>query len=332
MAAPEVYPLRFAPVFKDYPWGGRNLATKLGRTLPEGIVAESWDIAAHPNGYSPVVAGPLAGSTLVEVMTQWGEALVGSRNRYALAHGRFPLLIKLLDAQRWLSVQVHPDDDYAMTHAGDFGKTEMWVVVAAEPGAELIYGFRPGVTREAFAAAIAGGETERWLHHVPVRRGDVIFVPTGAIHALGPGIIVAEIQQNSDTTYRIYDWGRPRPIHVAQALDVLDFGLVAPRPFAPVPVAGAAVPTEVIGECRYFRTERITTAAGATILGRCDGATFEIWGVLDGGLTLEWRGAPITLEAVDWVLVPAGLGEFVVKTPTPSTLLRVLTPESATHV
>ena len=324
-----VYPLTFEPVFKDYPWGGRNLASQLGRTLPDGIVAESWEIAAHPHGSSVVATGAQAGRTLVEVMAAWGEALVGSRNRYALAHDRFPLLIKLLDAQRWLSVQVHPDDDYALAHAGDFGKTEMWVVLAAEPNAELICGFQPGVTHELFASAIADGATEPWLHRVKVRRGDVIFVPAGAVHALGPGIIVAEIQQNSDTTYRIYDWGRPRPIHIEQALDVLDFGLIAPRPLTPTPVIGAPVPTEVIGECRYFRTERLTTTAGASIPGRCDGATFEIWGVLDGGLTLSWDGAPVTLAAVGWVLVPAGLGDFAITTPVPSTLLRVVTPESA---
>ena len=329
MGVVSVYPLTFHPVFKDYPWGGRNLASKLGRTLPDGIVAESWEIAAHPHGSGTVATGPLAGRTLVEVMAVWGEALVGSRNRYALAHDRFPLLIKLLDAQRWLSVQVHPDDNYALAHAGDFGKTEMWVVLAAEPDAELIYGFRPGVTHDGFAAAIAGGATEQWLHRVRVRRGDVIFVPAGAVHALGPGIIVAEIQQNSDTTYRIYDWDRPRPIHIEQALDVLDFSLIAPRPLTPTPVVGATVPTEQIGACRYFRTERMTTTPGASIAGRCDGATFEIWGVLDGGLTLTWDGAPVTVETVGWVLVPAGLGDFAVTTPVPSTLLRVVTPESA---
>src|SRR5690606_25462817 len=117
---------------------------------------------------------------------------------------------------------------YAIAHEGESGKTEMWVVVHAEPDAELIYGFAPGVTRKAFAEAIDAGEIERWLHRVRVQAGDVIFVPTGAIHALGPGILVAEIQQNSDTTYRIYDWGRPRPLHIQQALDVIDFNLVEP--------------------------------------------------------------------------------------------------------
>ena len=116
-----------------------------------------------------------------------------------------------------------PADDYALEHEGEYGKTEMWVVLRAEPGAELIYGFRPGVDREIFAQAIADGTTAEWLHRLPVKEGDVVFVPAGTIHALGPGVMVAEIQQNSDTTYRIYDWGRPRPLHIEQALDVLDF-------------------------------------------------------------------------------------------------------------
>jgi mannose-6-phosphate isomerase len=149
--------------------------------------------------------------------------LVGENNAAALALGKFPLLIKLLDANRWLSVQVHPKDDYALRHEGEFGKTEMWVVLHAEPGAELIYGFRRGVTRDAYAAVLGTERSADDLHRVAVQAGDVIFVPAGAIHALGPGIIVAEIQQNSDTTYRIYDWGRPRPLHLEQALDVLDF-------------------------------------------------------------------------------------------------------------
>ena len=262
MALSALYPLTFHPVFKDYPWGGRNLETILGRQLPAGIVAESWEIAAHPNGSSVVANGPLAGTELAAVMAAWGEKLVGRRNADALARSRFPLLIKLLDANRWLSVQVHPDDTYALTHEGEWGKTEMWVVLHAEPGAELIYGFDRPVDKTVFAQAIQQGEIDPWLHRVPVRVGDVIFVPTGAIHALGPGIIIAEIQQNSDTTYRVYDWGRPRPIHVQQALDVLDFNLVQPDLFAPVTVAGAQVPTEIIGSCRYFQTERMRLGAG----------------------------------------------------------------------
>jgi mannose-6-phosphate isomerase len=326
MPNPALYPLTFEPVFKDYPWGGRNLETKLGRTIPDGIIAESWEIAAHPNGSSPIANGALKGTTLQEAMAQWGTELVGSRNATDLEQGRFPLLIKLLDANRWLSVQVHPDDVYAREHEGESGKTEMWVVVHAEPGAELIFGFAPGVTRERFAEAIEAGDTERYLHRLTVQNGDVIFVPTGAIHALGPGILVAEIQQNSDTTYRIYDWGRPRPLHIEKSLDILDFELVEPQPHQPTVMPDAPVPTEVIGESQYFRTERLHLSAGRSWTGKTDGSTLEIWGVLSGEATLQWAGEPVVLPGISWVLIPAGLGEFRITTASDSVLLRVITP------
>jgi mannose-6-phosphate isomerase len=326
MPEPAIYPLTFEPVFKDYPWGGRNLETLLGRTIPDGIVAESWDISAHPNGSSPVANGALKGKSLQDIMALWGTDLVGSRNAGEMAQNRFPLLIKLLDANRWLSVQVHPEDGYALEHEGESGKTEMWVVVHAEPEAELIYGFAPGVTRERFAQAIEEGDTERYLHRLPVRKGDVIFVPTGSIHALGPGIVVAEIQQNSDTTYRIYDWGRPRPLHIQKALDVLDFDLVEPQALQPTAVMDAKVPTEVIGESRYFRTERLRMGPGQSWAGKTDGTTLEIWGVLEGEATLHWSGEPVVLKAISWVLVPAALGEFRITSAADSVLLRVITP------
>lgn len=329
MPQQEVYPLIFEPVFKDYPWGGRNLAEKLGRSLPDGIVAESWEIAAHPNGQSRVANGAAAGKTLGELVDAWGADLLGRHSSQALEQGRFPLLIKLLDANRWLSVQVHPDDSYAAQHAADLGKTEMWVVLHAEPDAELIYGFRPGVDRDKFAAAIAAGETERWLHRMRVQAGDVIFVPTGAIHALGPGIIVAEIQQNSDTTYRIYDWGRDRPLHIEHALNVLNFDLIEPDIVTPQPVASRGVATELIGRCDYFRTERLALSEQAQVHGNCDGDTFEVWGVLDGRIRVEWNGEPLEIDAVGWVLLPAVLGPYTISAEAGATLLRVVTPEPA---
>ena len=326
-----IYPLTFRPIFKDYVWGGRNLETRLGRALPDGIVAESWEIAAHPNGSSVVACGPLAGQTLQQVQDQLGEALVGVRNRYALAQERFPLLIKLLDANRWLSVQVHPDDAYGLAHEGEFGKTEMWVVLEAEPGAEIIYGFKAGVNRDSFAAALAAGTVEETLHRLPVATGDVVFVPAGSIHALGPGIIVAEIQQNSDTTYRIYDWGRPRPIHVAQALEVLNFAQIEPGPVTPTVMASAegvqsGLRRELIGHCQYFQTERITLSAGEKYSGRCAGGSFEIWGALSGGFQVAWAGDPVTVTGVGWVLLPATLGNFQIVAQAESTLLRIVTP------
>jgi mannose-6-phosphate isomerase len=323
----SLYPLTFDPIFKDYPWGGRNLGEKLGRNIPDGIVAESWEIAAHPHGSSTVNNGPLAGLTLPQVQEKLGLALVGSRNAAALARGKFPLLIKLLDAHRWLSVQVHPNDDYAQKHEGEWGKTEMWLVLDAQPDAELIFGFKPGVDRERFAQAIADGRVEDWLHRVPVQPGTVIFVPTGAIHALGEGIIIAEIQQNSDVTYRIYDWGRPRPLHVQQALDVLDFDLIEPGPYRPITLLDdEGLHVEQIGACDYFETERLTMPAGSSFFGLCDGETFEIWAVLQGEATLSWDGEPLTLRGVSWVLLPAEFGEFQIEAGEDSVLLRVITP------
>jgi mannose-6-phosphate isomerase len=317
----------FEPIFKDYPWGGRNLGEKLGRHIPDGVVAESWEIAAHPNGSTPVHNGPLAGLTLPQVQEKLGEALLGSRNWTALAADKFPLLIKLLDANRWLSVQVHPSDDYAQNNEEEWGKTEMWVILHAEPGAEIIFGFKPGVSRVTFAQAIAAQRTEDWLHRLPVQGGDVIFVPAGAIHALGPGVIVAEIQQNSDVTYRVYDWGRPRPLHIQQALEVLDFTFIQPAPDPPIKLLDdEGLLVEQIGACAYFEAERITLPADSSFFGLCDGETLEIWAVLSGSVTLSWDGEPLVLSAVSWVLLPAELGEFQITAEENSLLLRVITP------
>ncbi|RIK38514.1 MAG: mannose-6-phosphate isomerase [Chloroflexi bacterium] len=323
----SIYPLTFTPIFKDYPWGGRNLGEKLGRRIPDGAVAESWEIAAHSNGSSIVNNGPLAGKSLAEVQQQLGVALLGDRNEAALARGKFPLLVKLLDANAWLSVQVHPDDEYAGIHADEWGKTEMWVVLHAQPAAEIIFGFKPGVTKERFAQAIAEGRTEEWLHRLPVQAGDTIFVPSGMIHALGPGLIVAEIQQNSDVTYRVYDWGRDRPLHIEDALAVIDFNQVEPTAVEPVTlVDDEALRVEQLAACDYFETERITLPAGSSFYGLCDGDTFEIWGVLGGEVALMWEGEPLTLAGVTWVLLPAELGEFQITGEEASVLLRVIMP------
>ncbi len=327
---PEPYPLTFDPIFKDYPWGGRNLESKLGRTIPAGIVAESWDIAAHPNGSSVVNNGPLAGSTLPEVQQLMGEALVGECSSEAQNSGKFPLLIKILDANRWLSVQVHPNDEYGLRNEGEYGKTEMWVVLRAEPGAELIYGFKPGITRDAYAAIIGTDASTEPLHRVAVKPGDVIFVPAGAIHALGPGVMVTEIQQNSDTTYRIWDWGRPRPLHLRQSLDVLNFDQVEPGPVQPeVLLDEDGFCIERLARCPYFETERITMQAGNDYFGQCDGTTFELWAVIEGNATLYSDADPVSLAAVQWVLLPAELGDFQIQADSYTILLRVTVPDDA---
>jgi mannose-6-phosphate isomerase len=324
--AAAIYPLTFLPAFKDYPWGGRNLATLFGRELPDGIVAESWEVAAHPNGASIIANGALAGKSLADVHDLWGVKLAGSHNQAATEQGRFPLLIKLLDANEWLSVQVHPSDPYAREHEGDLGKTEMWVVLHAKEDAELILGFKAGIAAEKFANALQEGKADDWLHRLPVQAGDVIYVPAGSIHALGPGIVVAEIQQNSDTTYRIYDWGRDRPVHIDKALEVLDFSLIEPEVTPPILITDEQGSREVLASCPYFHTERLTLESGCEYKGKTDGSTFEIWGVLEGTAEIETEGENVRLAGIGWVLLPAALGTYRVHARAQSVLLRIITP------
>jgi mannose-6-phosphate isomerase len=218
------YPLLFTPVFKDYIWGGRNLETKLGRQIPDGIIAESWEIAGHEAGTSVVANGRFAGQPLTAVHAELGLDLIGSRNQWAQDRNKFPYLIKLLDANNALSVQVHPDDAYALANEGnELGKTEMWVVLHAEPGAEIILGVTPGTTKAAFRQAIETASWNPFSTICPCKPAMSSACPAGSLHAILSGLLIAEIQQNSNTTYRVYDWnrlqdGKPRPLHIDKAL------------------------------------------------------------------------------------------------------------------
>ena len=320
-----IYPLLFEPVLKSYIWGGRTLAERLGRALPAGNVAESWEIAAHEDGASIVSNGRFAGQSLTAVHTTLGLDLIGTNSAWAQARGKFPLLVKLLDAHDKLSVQVHPNDEYALAHEGnELGKTEMWVVLHAEPGAQVILGVRAGTTAIDFRQAIAAGTLERHLHTVPITPGDFVCVPSGTLHAILGGALIAEVQQNSNTTYRVYDWnrtqdGRGRTLHVDKALDVINFAQVEP----------ALVPPQLVDErdgvrrwllCRnrYFTTERVELAPGAAYRGACDGRTLEIWGVIDGQADV----AGLSLAAVQFTLLPAALGPFGVTTREGAVCLR----------
>jgi mannose-6-phosphate isomerase len=334
MSDGEIYPLTFTPVFRDYIWGGRNLETRFGRELPPGIVAESWEISGHPSSPTAVDGGPLAGLLLPEVLDRLGARLVGERSRWATDRKKFPLLVKLLDANRRLSVQVHPPDAYALANEGDLGKTEMWYVLYAEPGAELIYGLSRQMTRAAFRAALAEGRLEACLHRLRIEAGDAVCVPTGTVHALLEGAVVAEIQQNSDTTYRVYDWGRlgtdgkPRPLHIDKALDVIDFDMVRPGAVVPLPVQDrAGVRRAEISRCRYFVVEEVGMDAGSVYHGQCDGTTFEIWGCVQGTAALCGADTSVSLPAVRFALLPAALGGFTIRAAGPAVLLRAYAPE-----
>jgi mannose-6-phosphate isomerase len=220
-------PIRFEPIFRSYIWGGDRLASQLGKKPPgSGIWAESWEIVDHREGESIVAEGPFADWTLRQLIESFPNEVIGRD----APKERFPLLLKYLDCQRVLSVQVHPDDSYGAQMAQpDRGKTEAWYVIEAEPDAKLYAGLKPGIDKQALAKAVANGDTEDCLHVLYPKPGDCVFIPAGTIHALGAGLLVAEIQQASDCTFRLYDWnrvdkdGQLRDLHIEQAMDVIDF-------------------------------------------------------------------------------------------------------------
>ncbi len=252
-----LYPLRLKPLLQRYLWGGRRLETLLGKSLGEGDdYAESWEAVDHQDGQSVVLNGPLAGLTLRELMVRHGAELLGKHAPLP----RFPLLFKFLDAQKTLSVQVHPNDAQAAQQTPpDLGKTEAWVVLAADPGAKIYAGLAPGTTREVLAAALDAGTCEERLHVIEPQVGDCVFIPAGTVHALGAGLVIAEIQQASNTTFRLFDFnrvdkhGKSRPLHIAESLAVTDFARGPVSPQRPVFLSDQ---TERLVACDKFVLDR----------------------------------------------------------------------------
>ena len=209
MATVPLYPLRFTPILRRLIWGGRRLGTLLHKPIGDASdYAESWEISDYREAISVVENGPLAGSTIRELIQWYGPALLG---RAQASRDQFPLLVKYIDAHQDLSVQVHPDDERGRRLAGDSGKTETWVILQAEPGSLIYAGLQPEVTRNQFADAIRSGKAEPLLHRVEPKPGDCILIESGTVHAIGAGVLLAEIQQTSDATFRVYDWGRVGP-------------------------------------------------------------------------------------------------------------------------
>ncbi len=329
-----MYPLSFRPIYKEKIWGGEKLRTYFGREIPAGSkVGESWEISDHGADVSIIADGPWAGKSLRECMREApGEVLgtaIASRSR-----DRFPLLVKLIDASDRLSVQVHPGDGYAaLNEAGELGKTEMWYVVQADGGAELICGLAAGVDREGFKRAVEGGEIGNCLRRQGVKAGDVVFVPAGRVHAIGAGNLILEIQQNSDVTYRVYDWdrvgkdGRPRDLHLEKALEVIDFGNQADALVGKIWEEGDGFRKAILADCRYFRTAQVDVSGEWG--GACEGDRFRILSFVKGGGLLDCGGGREGIEAGagDNFLLPAALGRFVVRArPGGCTLIQTEVP------
>ena len=307
--------LRFAPIYQERVWGGRALQSILGRPLHSGNpVGESWEIADRPEAQSVVVGGPWQGKTLREIVERHAADVLGPKWN---PKKPFPILVKWLDARERLSLQVHPPAAIAKKLQGE-PKSENWYVAEATPEAALIAGLKHGTTHEKFSVALNGGELEPLVHRFPVQRGESLFVPSGRIHAIDAGLLILEIQQNSDTTYRVYDWGRvgldrkPRQLHVAESLQCIDFDDFEPA------IIPAGTNEAVLADCEHFRLRRVPLPKGEELKFTADEQP-RIISVVEGRLSTNDL-YHLTLERGANVLIPFA-GVVVVKAVEASMLL-----------
>ena len=307
--------VKLKPFIANYIWGGHRLCPVYGLD-GETIAAEAWVFSAHPDGPSTVDSGECRGSSLREYLAELGDGVFGSGARLEPGFGA-PILCKFIDAARTLSIQVHPDDAFARKHENSPGKSEMWYILDAEPGAFIYYGLRRDVTREELARSMEDGSVTELLNKVYVKPGDAFFIPAGTIHAIGAGIFICEIQQSSNITYRMYDFGRlgadgkPRPLHIEKAAacaKITASGVSQEKKAIPCDGAGA----ELLAECEYFRAVRYTVGKGGrTALDAAESFLSVI--VTGGSGRLETPEAGFDLGFGDSFFVPAGTGEVTVE-------------------
>ena len=323
-----MYPLKFKTIFKDKIWGGQKIKTVLGKDfgdLPN--CGETWEISGVDGNVSVVAEGPLAGQNLQELIQQYQGQLVGERI-YQQFGDRFPLLVKFIDANADLSIQVHPDDELAQQRHNSFGKTEMWYIFQADEGASLISGFNQSMDREKYLRYFEEGKLLDILNREPVQDDDVFFLPAGRVHTIGKGLLLAEIQQTSDITYRIYDFdrrdaeGNTRELHVEEALDAIDYqhydhykSQYDPKTNEPV----------LLASCPYFETYRLdyTQDVTRTYTNR---DSFTIYVCTEGQASLFCQGQAYPVEKGDAYLIPASIPEVVIKTTGGFNMLESFVP------
>lgn len=307
--------MKLIPTGKDYLWGGTRLREEYGKKIDLTPLAETWECSVHPDGPSYVANGTYKGNTLADVLKAHPEYL-GTK----VENGELPVLVKFIDAKKDLSVQVHPSDDYAREHEGDNGKTEMWYVIDADEGASLIYGFQHEVTEEILRKAIETGTLDKHLQKVPVHKGDTYFVPAGTVHGIGKGILVAEIQESSNVTYRVYDYdrvdknGKKRELHFDKAVQVMNMKVapdVSQKPRIVKYYSGCS--RELLCRCKYFETERIQVTKGFAF--SVMDASFQVLMCLDGYgevQTMDAEQRPMRFSKGETLFLPAGLGRCLV--------------------
>jgi mannose-6-phosphate isomerase len=340
----SLYPLKFKPRFVEKMWGGRKIQTVLGKPLPpDKTIGESWELYDFPPGVveesgdwvSSVVAnGPLAGRTLHSLLEEFGRDLIGDV-KPCVAGGRqqFPILIKFLDAREDLSVQVHPDCDYVERHPGACVKNEAWYVLQSDPGARILKGVRHGMTRDGFRRAVEAGEVEESVNTVRVKPGAAYYLPSGTVHALGAGTLVAEVQTPSDTTYRVFDFnrvdpstGKQRTLHLDQALECINFSAEADAPQTRSHVAGYFTTVSRLVTAEQFKLEKVRMTEGVEETVPYDQPV--VWIVLEGQAEVRAKGVaePTRFGPGDTVLLPAAMKDPVIRTRSDCVWLEVTFP------
>jgi mannose-6-phosphate isomerase len=336
--------LKFRPRFLEKMWGGRKIETVLGKPLPpDKRIGESWELYDFPPGVvdssadwvsSDIANGPLAGRTLHWAVGEFGRDLHGDVPLCGTAgRQQFPILIKFLDAREDLSVQVHPDCAYAESHPDSCVKTEAWYVIQSDPGARLLKGLRPGTRRDSFKRAIEQGTVEQHVNALPARAGASFYLPSGTVHALGAGILVAEVQTPSDTTFRVHDFnridpatGRPRTLHVEQALECIDFSGRTEAPQVRSHVAGLFTTVSRLVTSESFKLEKVRFTEGVEEPVPYDQPV--VWVMLHGEAEVRVQGMkePTRFKAGETVLLPARMNNPVIKTVTDCVWLEVTFP------
>lgn len=326
-------PVRLEPTFSGRPWGSRSLAPFFPEmsNLAEPI-GEAWMTASESRFANGPFFGERLGDAWPAMSVEWTGAVIPDEPL-------FPLLVKFIFPEQKLSVQVHPDDDYAASceqAAGGRGKTEMWYALRSHAGAEVLVGLKPGVTREIFERAIASGSAEHCLHRIPLSAGEAVYIPAGTVHTIGPGLVLCEIQEQSDLTYRVYDYnrrdavGRSRPLHIEKALTVMEFGKQRGGKIDPVKIRRGALTKTYLAACRYFATEK--WEFGDAISGQTSREHFDLLIILEGSGVIRFNGQHLPYGPIQVWMLPAALGAYDLVPDSGTTLLRTYVPPDLDEV
>lgn len=326
----SLYPLKFIPIVHEKIWGGDKLQTRYQKD-PNGQsnIGESWELSGYPSAPSVVANGYLAGKSLIELVDTYKEKIVG-KNVYEKYNNNFPLLFKLIDANEDLSIQVHPNDEVANQRHQSFGKTEMWYVLYAEPSSYLTVGFDQETNKQTYLQALKNGAVDKLLKKIKVEAGDVFFIPAGLVHAIGKGVMVAEIQESSDITYRIYDYnrkdsqGRERELHTAQALDVINFSTSEE---AKINYSKKTNESITLVHCNHFKTNLLSIDQPKEYTNITNDS-FTVYMCIEGAMEI-WGGmGSVMVNKGETVMIPAGLESYKIKPLQTTNLLEVTIPNN----